>query len=296
MLKTPYETPGLGNNIDPILPDGWKEGDDLFAEEALNPVGSPADEQEHPLEELFENENGADSTTNTPTTGDGADDAGRTLDDGGDLLLDGADGATAISPRILKLKVNHKESEVDINSLTDDDLIARLQKAEAFDAMKESQNKALFREVYEEQIASGMTEGVAKMVAANAVGGKTYSLDDDEGTETPVVEKPAPAVARESADFASELQQLMSVFPDFKAMPTEVMTAYANGASLLNAYSAYRAAQSEKAASTLKRENQILKQNAASLAKAPVRGVTGGGATAQPKDDPFLKGFDADNW
>lgn len=295
MDKTPYETPGLGNNFDPILPDGWKEGDDLFAEETLNPAGSPADEQERPLEELFENETGAEAGTDSPTTGEGTGEASPTSGDDGSDSPDGADGTPAATPRILKLKVNHKEVEVNLDDLTNEDLIARLQKAEAFDAMKESQNKALFREVYEEQINSGMTEALAKIAAANAVGGKSYSLtDEDDEIAEPTA--PAPATEKTPADFTTQLQQLKAVFPDFTAMPVEVMTAYANGADLLSAYSAYRVAQTEQAAKNLKKENQVLKQNAASLAKAPIKGVTGGGATAQPKEDPFLKGFDADKW
>ena len=74
------------------------------------------------------------------------------------------------------------------------------------------------------------------------------------------------------------------------------MRAYADGADLLSAYSAYRVQASEKAAKSIKKENQILKQNAASAAKAPVKGVSGGGSTNQKKEDPFLKGFDSDNW
>ena len=48
-------------------------------------------------------------------------------------------------------------------------------------------------------------------------------------------------------------------------------------------------------AASLKKENAILKQNAASAAKAPVKGVTGGGVSPD-KVDYFIEGFDSDPW
>ena len=65
--------------------------------------------------------------------------------------------------------------------------------------------------------------------------------------------------------------------------------------NLLMAYVAYRGKQSEKAAASLKKENAVLKQNAAAAAKAPVKGVTGGG-NATEKRDPWLDAFDKDYW
>lgn len=299
MSKDVYETPGLGNNFDPILPDGWDGESDLFADETNEEEAFEIDESQGSDFEVEENESGAEAEQEAPTTGTSADDAGQDAgDDDADTASDGVGSEKVVAPRILKLKVNHKESELDINSLSDEDLVARLQKAEAFDAMKEAQNKNRFREVYEEQIASGMTEGVAKMVAANAVDGKVYSLADEEDNseaESGATEA-QPTEDREIKDFRSQLRQLKAVYPDFTNMPKEVMDAYMNGADMLSAYSAYRVAQSEKAAKSLKKENQVLKQNAASQAKAPVKGVTGGGSTGGAKEDMFLKGFDSDKW
>jgi threonine synthase len=94
----------------------------------------------------------------------------------------------------------------------------------------------------------------------------------------------------------AEVEQLKALYPEFKEMPDEVAKSVANGANLLTAYIAYREKQNSKAAASLKKENEVLKQNAASAAKAPVRGVTGGGATnTKPRND-LLKGFDDDAW
>lgn len=84
---------------EPLLPDGWSEGEDLFA-------GA----EEAPL----------------PTT-EGAEDG-----------VPAAGGADA-PPRTYKLKVNHEEKEV---TLSEEEVVARLQKSYAFDAMKERREGA----------------------------------------------------------------------------------------------------------------------------------------------------------
>jgi len=301
MAKDVYETYGLGDSIDPILPDGWKEGDDLFTDAPTGEDIFAADGQEDANAGSGENEAEEADDLGIPTTDD-TDDAGPDAEDGAeDPVTDGSGEAVKPTSRILKLKVNHNEYEEDLNDISDEEVIARFQKAAAYDAMKEAQNKAKFREVYDEEIQNGMTDSVAKMVASHAVGGKTYSLTDaEEGTTDTNTETSAAPVTKESPadarDFKSQVKQLKALFPDFKSMPEEVMQAYADGADLLSAYSAYRVQASEKAAKSIKKENQILKQNAASAAKAPVKGVSGGGSTNQKKEDPFLKGFDSDNW
>ena len=45
----------------------------------------------------------------------------------------------------------------------------------------------------------------------------------------------------------------------------------------------------------LRRENEILRHNAEITQRAPVQGVSGGGAVAAPVDD-FTRGFDSDTW
>lgn len=194
-----------------------------------------------------------------------------------------------MGPRILKLKVNHgkQDREVDINGMTDEELIASLQKAEAFDAMKDRQMKEQYRQIYQDQIDAGMTEAAARMVAANECGGKSYALTDAEE------ESAAPAAEGMSSerDFVSEVRQLRALYPEVKEIPDEVALATADGTNLLTAYLTYKGRQSQKVAASLRRENEVLKHNAASAARAPVRGVTGGGATNTKSDDPFLKGF-----
>jgi hypothetical protein len=296
MAKDGYETYGLGDTIDPILPEGWSEGDDLFADAVTEREIFEPDEAQSSNPVVEENEPEESLEDLLPTTeSDTGDGAAAEEDDDADVS-DGTDEPIAPPSRILRMKVNHKEYDVDVNNMTDEELLERLQKADAFDAMKDSQLKEKFRQVYEDQISQGMTDGVARMVASNATGGKTYNLEDgaDDDTDSePVAKTSDPEPVK---DFRAQVKQLKAIFPDFKSMPTEVMTAYENGADLMSAYSAYRVREAEKASQAVKKENRILKQNAASAAKAPVRGVSGGGATGVKKENPFLKGFDSDRW
>ena len=117
-----------------------------------------------------------------------------------------------------------------------------------------------------------------------------FDLEDPQPPEEETAEEePAP-----ERDFVKEVQQLKALYPDFKEMPDEVAKAAVGGANLLTAYVAYREQQTRKAAETLEKENEVLRQNAAAAAKAPVRGITGGGAADTKPRNNLLVGFDED--
>ncbi|MBR5879253.1 MAG: hypothetical protein IKY91_06830 [Akkermansia sp.] len=278
---------------DAFLPDGWSEGDDFFADPS---TWSGASQKSGQTDETQTEEESTEvdmGTEDVPTTDETEETAGQSAEQEAEEQS-GQTEETVKRSRILKLKVNHEDQEVDIESMTDDELIAALQKSRAFDAMKDEQAKARYREVYHEQVSEGMTPAAAKLVAANEVGGKNYPLEDTVETEKPST--PAEAPTKPNRNFMAEVEQLKALYPEFKEMPDEVAKAVSSGANLLTAYIAYREKQNSKAAASLKKENEVLKQNAASAAKAPVRGVTGGGATnTKPRND-LLKGFDDDAW
>jgi hypothetical protein len=283
---------------DDFLPDGWDGKTDIFMENGeLNEAAFASDGEQDADELPLENEDGSAEDADVPTTDDDADDAqDQNADEETDSHADERSEQEVKPSRKLKLKVNHKEEEVDIDAMSDDDLVAWLQKGRAFDSMKDAENKRRYREVYQEQLDAGMTESVAQIVAQNAVGGKTYSLEDEAEApeEKPETAQPSPAPAHTPTirDFASEVAQLRALYPDFKETPDEVAKAVAKGVPLLSAYLAYRDKESSKTAAALKRENAVLKQNAAAAAKAPVKGVTGGGKSTPEKKDPFAEGFD----
>lgn len=283
----------LSGEDDPILPDGWQEGDDLFAEVSDDVDSFVADGSREETELPTENEDG-NSEEADPTTVETEEEESRSDETAEETDTPDGESEPQTRSRKLKLKVNHREEELDVDAMSDEDLIALLQKGRAFDQRMEQENKQRYRQVYQEQIDAGMTEAAAKLVAQNEAGGKSYSLTDEEpAVETPAVSTPEdPSPVR---DFRAEVEQLKALYPEFNVVPDEVARAAAKGIPLLTAYLAYRDKQSAQTAASLKKENQVLKQNAASAAKAPVKGVSGGGV-APKKVDNFLKGFDSDPW
>lgn len=279
----------ISGEIDPILPDGWDGETDLFAEGGNDVDAFLADGSEELTEFPPENEE-SNSVADDPTTVEQAGE--ESLSPETEEKSENPDGEdkTETRSRKLKLKVNHQEEEIDVDAMSDADLITLLQKGRAFDAIKESENKQRFRDIYNAQIEAGMTEAAAKLVAQNEVG-KVYALTDE--ADTPVVETPAPAAEKPSP--VDAWTQLKALAPNLKQVPDEVATAIARGVDPQIAYLSYQMAQSAKTAASLKKENEVLKQNAASAAKAPVKGVSGSGV-APKKVDPFLAGFDSDNW
>lgn len=276
---------------EPLLPDGWQEGDTLFPEEGQ----SETDFQSDGIEELdaltAENEDG-NSESDDPTTVEEGEEESQSDDDGTEQEPDGDEPAEEKKSRILKLKVNHNEEDFDVDATSDEDLATLVQKGKFYDKWIEREKQKRYQEVYQEQLDAGMTEAAAKLIAQNEAGDFILADEPEPTVQTPPETKEAPAVR----DFRAEVSQLKALYPDLKQIPDEVIrTASQANVPLLNAYQAYRDKQSAKTAASVAKENKILKQNAASAAKAPVRGVSGGGVTPK-KSDPFEKGFDSVDW
>lgn len=287
MNEDELKTTGADAEDDAFIPDGWKEGDDFFADPSTWTGNAAADETPD-APDGTESTGPEPGSEEAPTTGDAEETEGPSAEPETEEPASGQTEEAVPSPRILKLRVNHGDQEVDVNSMSDEELIEVLQKAKAFDANKERQATEKYRQVYQDQVDAGMTEAAARMIAANECGGKTYSLTDeaDAGADEAPPER----------DFVQEVQQLKALYPDFKETPDEVALAVADGMNLLTAYVAFREKQTQKAAAALKKENAVLKHNAASAAKAPVKGVTGGGATDTKPKNGLLEGFDSDSW
>lgn len=106
-------------------------------------------------------------------------------------------------------------------------------------------------------------------------------------------EAPAQPVQKSAArDYAREVQALYAARPELRGqdLPPEVARACVSGQSLVEAYNDFARRQRQDAG-TLRKENRILRQNAATAARAPVRGVTRGGSTEAQPEDAFLRGF-----
>lgn len=167
------------------------------------------------------------------------------------------------------------------------------------DEMLDAQ-EAYERETYVENLVK---EGTPKVIAEDYYD-RTHGRPAPAQTAPDNTGKAAEAVEAKTdvqtnnppaRDFASEVRELWSMRPDLKGttIPSEVAAAAANGQNLSLAYFAYEVKQAKATAERLQQENNTYKQNAATAAKAPVKGVSGGGATNTQPEDPFLKGFDS---
>lgn len=271
MKEDVFGNTSLSGSGEPTPPDGLEREPDLFAgaERAEELPRDPADglsDEEFLLAQL--NEDGAGETV--PTT-----DESKAEEPSAETKETPAAEEPSPEPerkpsRILKAKVNHKDVEVNVDESSDDDIATWFQKAAAFDRMQEAKTKETYRRVYQEQIDSGMSEGVAKLVASAAADGKTYALADEEEPETEV---PASAPVED--------ERLLRLFEEFGAMKDRMNE---------------MVKQTNETVAAYQKENTILKQNAAAAAKSPVKPVSGGGDATPAKEDPWLKGFDMERW
>lgn len=98
--------------------------------------------------------------------------------------------------------------------------------------------------------------------------------------------------------FRGEVNALLKQYPHWReklnrgeSLPEEVIAACAKeGVPLRAAMAEYELGQAKREIERLHRENTVLRQNAASAAKAPVKGAASGGAETKGKD-PFLEGL-----
>lgn len=289
-MPNEMDTASFGGDVEPILPDGWDGVSDIFADvPEVNETIDEADELrvDNELDDLL-NE-GNEETAETPEEAK----APTTSEES-----EPEPAPEPAGPRTLKLKVNHQEKEINLDEMSDEDLVALFQKGYAFDAVKDKERRETYDRVYQEELDAGMTERQARYAAEREAGGDYSKPAEEEVTPAPASPKTSALPAQR--DMSEELRQLHILRPKVKSIPDEVAKMTANGIPLTQAYLAWESEASTKTAASLKRENEVLKQNAASAARAPVTGVTGGGATTGKPMSKFesdlMKGFDSDNW
>ena len=294
---------------DVLLPEGYAEGDDIFA----NPEGwtgetevdAPEAEPEQPEEEP--EGDSEEAPTTEPETEPG---------DTGEAEEAPTTEQTKTEPNKLKFKARVDRNDVDVE-LDESELPTVYQKAQATDRYQaklakqtpileqaEKLSKALGFENFEAMLANAeqnfrdtevqrLTEGGApKEIAEDYINRRLAGVH-------PAEEKPAETPAEEAPtrDFSAEARELVKARPDLagQTVPQEVVRAcMAENKSLLVAYTEYEAKQQKAEADKLRRENRILKQNEATAKQAPVKGVRGGGATDTKPEDDFLRGFNSD--
>lgn len=287
---------------DVMMPDGYGTGDDFFADEW---TGQDADAQPEPEQEAEPEKPKEDApTTEQPEEDHEAQEPEvETPED---------------APRRLRFKARVDREDMDVD-IGEDEVPALYQLAKAGERWK-AKNDTMRQQVeHYEQMAKGMGYAtVDEMIQKTAEGYKAAKVQElmEQGTpqtiaedyvdrmmqreaaKAPDPEPEEPTPEAHERNIQAEAQELIVARPDLKMqqLPMEVVEAWRKGDNLLNAYNQYEARQREAENQKLKKENNILKQNAAAAAKAPVKGVTGGAPTDTEPEDPFLKGFDSDPW
>lgn len=303
------ETAVFAEDDPAILPDGWGENDDIFDVDAWSGE-SAADAQKDEDEAKDVDDAFTSETDESPTTADESSD---------DSEAD--QPTTQDGERKLKFSatVDHETKDVELD---ESELPTIYQKAQATDRAqaKLSRMQPVFDQVtrtakmlgydsVEEMLKAAedgyrdgeverlVNEGTQKDVAEDYVRRK---MNDAAREEKSAEDKPAEESRPDGRDFHAEVQTLLDLRPDLKKpgtkLPDEVTReCISSGKPLAVVYLEYEAKQNKAKYDALLKENKKLKQNAEAASRAPVRGVSRGGATdTKANDDPFLAGFDAD--
>lgn len=324
MSEMDNNTQAFKDDYEAILPDGWAEGDDIFNEQSWG--GSAAAEPEtQPVEENPEMNLTEDETTPAIEQVEATEDEGKTLEE----ELQAAANAHKLR---FKTQYNHEELDVELDeedlptvyqkSLALDSTREKLTKLSPAMKKAEQLRKAMGYDSVDDMLDSAATtfrqnqidelvaDGVHKAVAEDIIDRKmktSGNLDDgfsfdstEENNTEPKSEEPKKEEQTEpkagGRNWSAEVAELMSARPQLrgKELPQSVQDrAVKGGVSLILAYLEYESEQNQAEITRLKQANRTHEQNAASAARAPVTGVTGGGATDTSPSDPFMDGFDS---
>ena len=192
------------------------------------------------------------------------------------------------------------------------------------DEMMDAAEKNFYDRRVRELVAAGNTEAMAKFLVA-----QDMKADSEAAPTAPApIQSEPPTQTRPSQlspERKAEFDEFAQAYPKVFSIPNEVWEANRNGVRLKDAYANYLAKQNPAPAQTtasapavapqapaisvpeadptkaqLERaqaELQILKQNQAAAAKAPVVGVSGLPSIDPPKKkDPFEMGFDSEDY
>ena len=301
----------------PILPDGWADGDDLFTDSDDAAEVDAAAEPEATDTGVAEN---AADTDGLPTTEPGEDAAQDAATDA-ETLSTTEQGASSTEETMLRFKalVDHEDIDVELKEselptiyqkarVTDRgqqrlsemtptvEAATRLARQMGYSSPQDMLNAAA-QNYHDSEIEKLTSEGVHPEVARDIV--ERRLQDVVAPTQRAVAQADAVVNTGVDRDYQAEVEELLQARPQLRgqALPDAVSRAAVEGDKrLLLAYLDYEAQQAQAENERLRKENEIYKQNAATAARSPVRGVSGGGVTDLKPSDPFLDGFNAADW
>ena len=313
---------GLVDEI--ILPDGYGENDDFFDADSW---GSDDRGSENPPDEV-DGTDSSDSEADDPTPVEEIDTGQETQDQStGEAAevetLDREDPSEAPKRNIrFTARIDHEDVDVDLD---EDALPDIYQKAQVVDRIQAKLNKhnaiaektrRLSKAMGYEDVES-MLESAEEQFRNNKIEelmeGNNFPREIAEDYVDRLMQKDAsPAtdsVVRGAAedsegpqdtadtkpDYSKQVEEFYEVYPEMvgKDLPASVIEQSQKGMNLTRAYGKYLLDAQRAELSKTKNENKILRQNQNSANKAPVKGVTGGGATDTKPRDAFAEGFDS---
>lgn len=312
--------PNTINNIttadeDVMIPEGWGENDDIFADPNTWTGASPADEPAA-AQEPSEGEAAGD-TDGEPAPTPGQEPEGDAAGEGAEPApTPEQDGDPAPNKKLkFKARIDREDRDVEMD---ESELPNVYQKAQNHDRMQgkvaqlqpivddfENMARSLghenaramldkFKANYiDGEVRRLVGDGVHEEVARDMVQRRMEAAQQDQHRE----QAQAPTRAEGLRDFKAETQELLQARPELqgKALPDEVVKACVHkGKNLLVAYAEYETQQERAEAESLRQKIRILEQNQASAAKGPVKGTGGGGPTDTKAGDPFLQGLNSD--
>lgn len=318
----------IDENNDPILPEGWTESDDIFSEN-WSGTSKPEeddffDEPETDFEELIDEPAEQNPTTGTEQQAD-PETAEESADQEPPTTEETEPAQEPIGNKLrFKARIDHEDVDAEIDesdlpeiyqkaTATDRyqqklakvnplmERMERMAKANGYDSV-EAMLDAQERFEHDSEVERLVKEGTPKEIAEDYVSRKfgqapaAAKTDDNAQAGREPAAEPAQTQEPQARDFGAEIRELWELRPELqgKTLPAEVAAAAAKGQRLALAYFAHESKMAKTEAENSRKENEILKQNAAAAAKAPVKGTNGGGPTDSKPKDPFLDGFDSD--
>ena len=260
----------LSEDEDVLLPDGWHEGVDIFAGEQGTWELS-ADEREDRWDAGSGEDEDREDPAPTTEQGEARGDHGMDFETQAPTTESGEK-----QPNMLRFKARVDRQDLDVE-LDESELPAVYQKAQVTDRMQARLARVTPRLERAEAMARSM--GYHSLDAMMDSAGEGKSGDES------------------GRDFHGEARALVAARPELRgrSIPDAVVRDCIRGKNLLTAYAEYEAGQSKAEADRLRRENEVLRQNAAAAARAPVSGVGGGENADLRGEDDFLRGFLADD-
>lgn len=314
-MSNPNEmTPIASEDYEAFLPEGWAESDDFFDVDSWTGSSKSADESADGDGQEADTE-ATESETDTAPAIESDGNAEESEDDSDEAR---ATEQTAERPKLkFSAQVDHKVEDVELDEtelptlyqkahVTDrvkaklsqmqpiidkGNRLAKILGYDTIDAMLDSAENSYRQGEIDRLTGEGVHPDVAKELVESRASRAVGSIKPDDSA----IEEETPR----NRDFKAEVADLLSSHPELrgKNLPESVINdTVFKGMSLTGAYEKYKRQQSEAENKAIKAENKRLKQNADAASRAPVRGVSKGGAPDNEPDDPFLIGFNKDRW